>query len=157
MSARSNPQLAATRNEGHPTIAATPHSGTLAGPGVIAARPVGPEYRPQTPPTARVTQANPFVHARDAAIPTPSYSPANSAAEQAYARQQSELQARHEQERQALAHQQELEHTNLAAQPVHNHQAYEAMERQHQQQTSQMVQRHQQEREQAARSASRPR
>ena len=157
MAARTNPQLAATRNEGHPPIAATPHPGALAGPGVVAARAVGPAYRPQTLPTARVTQTNPFIHARDVTIPTPSYSPGNSAAEQAYARQQSELQARHEQERQALTHQQELEHNNLAAQQVHNHQAYQVMERQHQQQTSQMVQRHQQEREQAVHNAPKPR
>jgi hypothetical protein len=117
------------------------------GAGVVAAKPTGPLYRPQTPPTARGSQANPFVHARDLTIPSRFEPPANTA-EQAYARQQGELQARQEQERQALARQQEQEHAQLAAQPVHNHQAYTAMEHQHQQQTTQMVQRHQQEREQ---------
>lgn len=157
MAARTDPQLSATHNEGRPPIAATPHPGALNGTGVVAARPVGPVYRPQVPPTARVTQANPFVHARDVTTPTASYSPANSAAEQEYARRQNELQARQEQERQALTRQQAQEHTNLAAQPVHNHQVYEAMERQHQQQTSQMVQRHQEERQQFVRSAPKPR
>jgi len=149
--AGTNPQLAASRNEGRPPIAATARPGAQSGPGVVAAQQIGLPYRPQTPPTARVTQANPFVHARDVAIP------AQSSATGQYAREQSELQARQEQERQALAHQQQLEHANLAAQPTHNHQAYEAMERQHQQQTSQLVQRHQQEREQAGRNAPRPR
>jgi hypothetical protein len=149
MAARTDPQLSATHNEGRPPIAATAHPGALTGAGVVAARPGGPAYRPQVPPTARATQANPFVHARD--VTTPS---ANAAGEQ-YARQQSELQARQEQERQSLARQQEQEHANLASQPAHDHQAYEAMERQHQQQTSQMTQRHQQEREQFTRSSPR--
>lgn len=155
--ARTDPQLSATRNEGRPPIAATPHPGAFNGAGVVAARPVGPVYRPQVPPTARVTQANPFVHARDVTTPTAPYSQASSASEQEYARGQNELQARQEQERQALTHQQEQEHANLAAQPVHNHQAYEAMERQHQQQTSQMVQRHQEEHQQFVRGAPKPR
>ncbi len=157
MAARTDPQLSATRNAGRPPIAATTHPGALTGAGVIAARPVGPAYRPQVPPTARATQPTPFVHARDVPPPMPSHSPANSGAEEAFARQQSEMHARQEQERQALTRQQELEHANLAAQQAHSHQAYEVMERQHQQQTSQMVQRHQQEREQAARSAPKPR
>jgi hypothetical protein len=157
VAARTNLQLSATHNEGRPPIAATSRPGGLTGAGVVAARPVGPVYRPQVPPTARVTQANPFVHARDVTSPSTSYSPANSTTEQEYARRENELHQRQEQERQGLARQQEQEHINLAAQAAHNHQAYEAMERQHQQQTSQMTQRHQQEREQFTRNAPKPR
>jgi hypothetical protein len=151
MSARSNPQFAASRNEGHPSIAATSHPGAFGGAGVVAAKSTGPVYRPQTPPAARGSLANPFVHARDVTMPSRSEAPGNTAPEQTYARQQYEMQARQEQERQALARQQEQEHAQLASQTVHNHQAYSSMERQHQQQTTQMVQRHQQEREQFSR------
>ena len=157
LAARANPQLSATHNEGRPPIAATPRAGAFTGAGVIAARAAGPAYRPQVQPAARVTQASPFVHARDVTTPTATYSAANTVAAQTYARQQSELQVRQEQERQSLAGRQEQEHANRAAQPVHNHQAYETMERQHQQQTSQLVQKHQQEREQFTRSAPRAR
>jgi len=153
--ARANPQLAATQNAGHPPIAATANAREFSGAGVTAAKPVGPAYHPQTPPTARTTPGTPFVHARDVPQAEPVTSPSTSASaeEQAYARQQSELHARQEQERQTLSQQQEREHASFAAQPTHDHQAYETMERQHQQQTSQMVKRQQHEREQSARSA----
>jgi hypothetical protein len=50
--AQANPELAATHNQGRPPVAATPHPAALAGPGVIAARPVGPAWRPTAPPAA---------------------------------------------------------------------------------------------------------
>jgi hypothetical protein len=154
--ARENPELAAARNEGHPPIAATDHAGAYSGPGVVAAKPIGPAYRPQVAPVARSSQASPFVHARDVparqvAAPERSESSADEAQE--YARQQSELLGRHEQERQALAQQQQAEHENFARQPAHDQRAYEALERQHAQQTSQMQQRHQQEIQKFERSA----
>ena len=48
--ARSNPQQNATRNEGHPPIAATPRPGAFTEHGVTAAKPGGPAYHPQHPP-----------------------------------------------------------------------------------------------------------
>jgi hypothetical protein len=49
-SARANPQLAAVRNEGHPPIAATARATAFAGPGVTAAKPVGPAWHPRAAP-----------------------------------------------------------------------------------------------------------
>lgn len=146
--ARNNPELAATRNEGHPPIAATARAGAYSGAEVVAAKPIGPAYRPQVAPVARSSQSSPFVHARDVPVTQTEgaeHSGSNAAEEQDYARQQSELLARHEQERQALAGQQQAEHENFARQPAHDQRAYETLERQHSQQTSQMQQRHQQE------------
>jgi hypothetical protein len=154
MMARSNPELGARHNEGHPTIAATERARDFGG-GVVAARPVGPAYQPTVAPTARTPHYNPFVHAGE--MPTRQtegvWGTGASEQQQAYARQRNDLLARQEQERQTLAHQQQLEHQNFASQPVHDHPAYEAMEQQHWQQTSQMQQRHQQESQQFSRGA----
>jgi hypothetical protein len=140
--ARSDPQLTAAHNEGHPPIAATARPGEFTA-GVTAAKPGGPAYRPPSPAAVHGSPA-PIVHARD--LPKAESAPAATAAS-------ADLQARHEQERQALATKQEQEHSSFASQPVHDHQAYEGMEKQHQQQTQQMAQRHQQENEQASKGA----
>ena len=147
MAARSQPQLAASRNKGHPPIAATPRPAQFTAAGATKAQPGGPAYRPPSPSAHGSPAA--VVHARD--LPkveskAPAAASASASAEQqAAARQQAQTRARQEQERQALAQKQQQEHTNFAKQSAHDHQAYEAMERQHQQQTQQMVQRHQQE------------
>jgi hypothetical protein len=49
--AAANPQLNATRNQGHPPIAATPRAGAFDAPGVTAAKPIGPAYHPEHPLT----------------------------------------------------------------------------------------------------------
>jgi hypothetical protein len=156
--ARENPELAAARNEGHPSIAATDHAGAYSGAGVVAAKPIGPAYRPQVAPVARSSESSPFAHARDVParqVEGAQRSGTSAAEEQEFGRQQSELLARHEQERQALAQQQQAEHENFAHQPAHDQRAYEALERSHSQQTSQLQQRHQQEYQQFRGSAPR--
>jgi hypothetical protein len=45
--ARSNPDLAAAHNQGHPLIAATPRPGAFTGEGVTAAHPVASNYQPR--------------------------------------------------------------------------------------------------------------
>ena len=47
--ARNEPTLAATRNQGRPPIAATPHPGALREPGATPAKPGGPAWHPQQP------------------------------------------------------------------------------------------------------------
>ena len=145
MMARGNPELAARRNEGRPPIAATERPRDFTG-GVIAARPVGPAYRPTVAPVARTPHYNPYVHAGDMPMRQSNavWSAGGSADAQAYAATRNELFARQEQERQALARQQQQEHDNFARQPVNDHAAFENMEQRHWQQTSRMVQQHQQ-------------
>ena len=147
--ARSTVQLNATRNEGRPPIAATANAGGFTMGGVTPARTVGPAYRPQFQGAAAAVQSGPTGHAHDLPRPEPfaASAPAN-ASQQDYTRQQFDLRARQEQERQALALQQEREHSSFARQPqaARTPQAYQAMEQRHQQQTEDMRQRHQQER-----------
>jgi len=145
MMARGNPELPARRNEGRPPIAATERPRNFSG-GVVAARPVGPAYRPTVAPVARTPHFNPYVHAGDMPMRQSNavWSAGGSADAQAYAARRNELLARQEQERQAVARQQQLEHENFARQPTHDHAAFENMEQQHWQQTSRMVQQHQQ-------------
>ena len=142
--ARSEPQLNAMRNEGHPPIAATPRSREFAVAGVTTAKPGGAVYRPASQTAAHGSPA-PLVHARDLpkAEPNAPVAASPAAEEQAHARERADLQARHEQERQALTAHQEQEHASFVRQPIHDHQAYEALERQHQQQTQQLLERHQ--------------
>jgi hypothetical protein len=146
--ARTQPDLNASRNQGHPPIAATPHPAQF-GAGATAALPAGPVDRPPGRQGAEHESPGPPTHARDLPRPQPVAPSAAAAPSEAPPRagQQAELRARHEQERQALEHQQEQEHTNFAKQPVQNQQAYEAMEKRHQEQTQQLQQRHQQENE----------
>jgi hypothetical protein len=76
--AAKNPALAASRNNGRPPIAATARPGQMAGPNVVAARPVagrepaahGPTDRPTPVAHAPVARAAPVAHA-PAAPPTP--------------------------------------------------------------------------------------
>jgi hypothetical protein len=110
------------------------------------------------PPVAATPRANEFsahpvavavTHASELAKPMPAHAPAasTSAAEQAAARQQADLQARQEQERAALEQQQNKDHASYAQQKNKSDPAFAAMEHQHQQQTQQLQQRQAQERQ----------
>ena len=67
--ARANPALSANQNQGHPPIAATTHPGSFSGPGVTAAKPVGPAWHPATPPAAADTPHAPGAMPAHAATP----------------------------------------------------------------------------------------
>lgn len=146
MIARGSPDLAARRNEGRPSIAATTRAREFSG-GVVAAEPVGPAYRPAVAPVARSARYNPYVHASDAPMPQVNsvWGGGANAGAQAYAARRNDLFARQEQQRQDLARQQQLEHERFVQQPAHDHAAFENLERQHWQQTSRLLQQHQQE------------
>jgi hypothetical protein len=140
--AASNHELLASVNHGKPPIAATAKPNDFSSHVVGASRAGGP-----------VHASAPVTHARDLPKPAPVREPPASASdeERAAARQQSDMQARQEQERQALAQQQEKEHAAYTQQQPQSREAYAAMERQHQQQTQQLQQRHAQEAQQMRR------
>jgi hypothetical protein len=139
--AGSRRDLLASVNNGKPAIAATVRPNDFSSHVVSASSAGGPVH---AAPASERAPAATFNHARDIPRPTPVPEPAAgaSAEERDYAHQQSDLQARQEQERQALAQQQEKEHAAFAQQQSQNKEAYAAMERQHTQQTQQMQQRH---------------
>lgn len=153
--ARGNPGLAAWRNHGQPSIAATGRPRDFSGQGAVAARPSAQPWQPARTPMAQNPRDNPYVHARDTpARPAEAVWGAGGGEQaQAYARQRSDLLDRQEQERQALERLQQREHQGFAGQQTHDHGAYEAMEQQHWRQTSELLQRHQQEYQQFTRSA----
>ena len=173
-SASSHHELLASVNQGRPPIAATAKPNDFSAHVVNASRaggplPAGIEKGPATAahpatqpgsaahPSTQPGSAAPPVHARDLpASPAPARPPESATAEEKnYAQQQSQLQARQNQEREALAQQQARDHANLTSQG-NNTQALAAMERQHQQQTQQLQQRHGAEQQQAQRAAPPP-
>jgi hypothetical protein len=161
-SAGSRRELLASVNQGKPSIAATSKPGDFSAHVVTASRAGGPvpaetakapaasSMRPAVQPGS--TSAP--VHARDLpANPAPAQpSESATAEEKNYALQQSQLQARQNQEREQLAQQQARDHANLTSQG-NSAQALAAMEQQHQQQTQQLQQRHSAEQQQVQRAA----
>jgi hypothetical protein len=158
-SAGSRRDLLASENQGKPPIAATAKPADFSTHVVTASRVGGPlpagaarptsetarGSQPMTTPSHAAAEPAPKapVHASDLPRPAPAAPLPESAssAERESARQQSELMARHEQERASLAQQQERDHANVRQQQA-NAQAAAAMERQHQQQTQQLQERH---------------
>src|ERR1700722_13614273 len=173
-SAGARRDLLASVNQGKPAIAATAKAGEFSSHTVVASRAGGPvpaatlqahpgNQQPRALTTAGLpaqstTAAKPSppapVHVRDLP-PGEAPAPARAGAtdeERAYAQSQSDLAARHQQERESLAQQQERDHT-AAAQQQKNAQAMAQMEAQHQQQTQALQQRHAAESQQGARPA----
>jgi WXXGXW repeat (2 copies) len=161
--ARSNPELRASVNQGKPTIAATDRPGSFKGGGVVAAEQAGAPYRPPVnraaTPAARQENGMPAApaHAKDAQPhpqPAPPYT-GNAKADQQYQQQQQKLYNQQEQEHQKLAQQQEAEHQRAMQQQANQAQTQE-MEQRHQQQTQQMEQQHHQQQQQLMRQAPPP-
>jgi WXXGXW repeat (2 copies) len=150
--ARTDPQLRASVNQGKPPIAATDRPGSFKGGGVVAAEQAGAPYRPPAnQPAARQENAMPAAptHAKDVQPhpqPAPPYT-GNAKADQHYQQQQQKLYAQQEQEHQKLAQQQEAEHQKAMQQQANQAQMRE-MEQRHQQQTQQMEQKHYQQQQQ---------
>jgi hypothetical protein len=157
--ARSNPQMRASANQGRPPVAATARPGETSG---VAAKSAGAPYHPpanrqggqnarpgnenakpgnESQPGVNNTAAG---HAREL---QPHQAPAppegNSAADQKYQQQQQKLVQKQNQEHQKLAQQQEQE-DQRAQQQHSNQQKQQQIEQKHQQQTQQLEQRHQQ-------------
>jgi hypothetical protein len=155
--ARSDPQLRASENQGRPPIAATPKPTELRGSGVVAARAAGGEYHPPAnrggaarPEEAnRGAQPQPENNANHRATHPNELAPlerpaapntGNEKLNQKYQQQQEKLYNRQQQERQQLQARQEQEHQRMQGQNAPQ-QRVQQMEQRHQQQTQQLQQR----------------
>jgi hypothetical protein len=168
--ARSNPQLRASVNQGKPPIAATARPAEFSGQGVVGAREAGAPYHPPAnrPNTesrpanpAHASEVQPHVAPPPANRPNTESRPGNPAhasevqphvapppansgdakADQKYQQQQDKLIAKQNQQHQQLQQKQEAEHQRAQRQSVNDAQKQQ-MEQRHQQQTQQMEQRH---------------
>jgi WXXGXW repeat (2 copies) len=141
--ARSNPQLRASANQGKPPIAATAKPTEFSGQGTVAAREAGAPYHPPANrPNTDSRPANP-AHASEVqphVAPQPASSE-DDKANQKYQQQQNKLIAKQNQQHQQLQQQQEAEHQRAQQQSVNDAQKQQ-MEQRHQQQTQQMEQQH---------------
>jgi hypothetical protein len=176
-SARANPELRASANQGKPPIAATAKPGAFKDSGAIAAkeggavhtapaasansaarpsaetpRPTTETNRPATEtarPAAETTRPSPTVHAKD--LPPAEHVAApntgNTKQDQKYQQQQQKLQVQQVNERQKLQTKQEQDHQRLPQKPA-NEPKQQQLEQQHQQQTQQLAQKHTQQQQQ---------
>jgi len=145
--ARTNPELRASMNNGKPPIAATASPGEFkgAGPAKEAGAPYHPPAnrgaappRPNTPPT-HASELQP--HQAPAPVST-----GNPKLDEKYQQQQAQLVAKQNQQHQQLQQKQEQDHQRLAQQNA-NDARKQQVEQQHQQQTQQMEQKHTQQQE----------
>ncbi|WP_158941597.1 YXWGXW repeat-containing protein [Granulicella sp. S190] len=154
--ARSNPQLRASVNQGKPPIAATARPTQFSGQGVVAAHEAGAPYHPPANrPNAEARPATPdsrSVNPAHASELQPHQAPAppntgNAKLDQKYQQQQAKLIAKQNQEHQQLQQKQEAQHQQLAQKNASDARKQQ-VEQQHQQQTQQMEQRHTQQQQQ---------
>jgi hypothetical protein len=168
-SARANPELRASANQGKPPIAATSKPGAFKESGAVAAREGGAVHnapaaaennaRPNTEtnrppaeaarPAAETNRPSPAVHARD--IPQAEHIAApntgNANTDKKYQQQQDKLQTQQVKERQTLQTRQEQDHQRLPQKPA-NEPKQQPLEQKHQQQTEQLAQKHTQQQQQ---------
>ncbi|HUI84652.1 MAG TPA: adenylate cyclase [Candidatus Binatia bacterium] len=175
--ARNDPQLRASANQGRPPIAATPQPASFKA-GAVRATAAGAPYHPpvnrgpagsnpkeQVPhpnqpaasiphPPNNVPRPPTPVHARN--VPAPSAptprNTGNPQADREYQQRLEELNAQHQKEHEQLYQKQEQDHERMSQKPASAAQIQQ-MERQHQQQTMQMEQRHNQEQQKAVHQA----
>jgi len=142
--ARSNPQLRASANQGRPPVAATARPAEFGG--AVAARAAGapyhpPAHRPNTGAAAAQPGGNPNpTHARDLQPHQVPAAQGNTGANSRYQQQQQKLIDKQNQEHQKLQQQQEKEDQRVAQQQSQAKQ--QQLEQRHAQQTQQMEQRH---------------
>jgi len=182
--ARSNPQLRASANQGKPPVAATARPAEFSGKGAVAAREAGAPYHPPANRAAQGGNARPGNESRpgnentqrggEAARPTenpganpthardlPPHEPthlgtvANTPADQKYEKEQERLANKQNQEHQKLMQRQQKEDQQAAKKEM-NQEKKQQMEQRHQQQTQQMEQRHAQEQQRMQRPAAPP-
>jgi hypothetical protein len=171
--ARGNPQLRASVNQGRPPVAATPKPGAFNERGVVAASEAGAPYHPPAnrapaktatnEPAARpegnaarpegnAAPAAPPTHAKDVAPhqAPPSPNTGNAKLDQKYQQQQQKLAQQQEQDHQKLAQQQEQQHQKMAQQQqkAAQQQANAARTQQMEQRNQQMEQQHAQQTQQ---------
>ena len=146
-SARSNPEMRASRNHGKPEIAATSRPGEFNGHDVVKAREAGAPYHPPANAPGREgarpggEPAN-ATHARELQphqVTTPDTG--NSKQDEKALKEQQKLIDKQNQEHQKLQEKQDKE-DQQAQQKKYSEQKQQQMEQKHQQQTQQMEQRH---------------
>lgn len=175
-SARANPELRASANNGKPPIAATARPGAFRDSGAVSARqggtvhsapaasnnnarpnnasnrPTNETTRPNyeaARPVAETTRPSPVVHARDLP-PVERIAPPNTGnarQDQKYQQQQQKLELRQGNDRQKLQTRQEQDHQRVPQTPA-SQPRQQQMEQQHQQQTQQLSQKHTQQQQQ---------
>ena len=157
--ARADPQLRASLNQGKPPVAATPKPGALNDRAAVRAKEAGAPYKPAANRVAALPNGNaprPEEGARVTAVhPTdlPPIARTNAPntgdpkLDQKYQQQQEKLQAKQNQERQKLQQQQERDHQRLQQQAA-DEARKQQVEQKHQQQTQQLEQKHAQQRQQ---------
>jgi hypothetical protein len=160
--AKSNPQLRASSNQGKPPIAATAKPGDFK-TGVVATRQAGGEYKAPPPNAAHGNQARPANEARPSTENRPgngtqatpnanhaselqqhSFTPPNTGndpTDKKYQQQQQKLAAKQAQDHQKLQQQQEKEHQQATQKNLNDAQK-QPMEQRHAQQTQQLEQKH---------------
>jgi hypothetical protein len=162
-SARSNPELRASANQGKPPIAATAKAGDFR-TGVVPSRQAGGEYKAPTANAARGNEARAGNESRSGTENHPAntaearppannharelqphtFTPPNSgnaANDKKYQQQQEKLAAKQNQEHQKLQQQQEQEHQRATAKNFNDAQTQQ-MEQRHTQQTQKVEQKH---------------
>jgi hypothetical protein len=148
--ARANPQLRASSNQGKPPIAATPKPGAFNDRAVVAAREARGPYHP--PANRAATQPHPAngaagpgtaIHPNDLPARERPTAPStgNPKLDRKYLQEQEKLAAKQDQERLALQQKQEQEHQRLG-QHAANEARTQQLEQKHQQQTQQLQQKH---------------
>jgi len=154
--ARSNPALRASVNQGRPPIAATAKPAEFKGEGVVAAREAGAPYHPAPAHAGAASPPNP-VHASELqphVAPAPVNS-GNAKLDQKYQQQQQNLIAKQNQQHQQLQQRQEADHQRATQQNA-NAAKQQQMEQRHQQQTQQLEQRHTQQQQRVQQRAPAP-
>jgi hypothetical protein len=141
--ARNNPALRASVNQGKPPIAATAKPGEFTS-GFIAAKQAGGEYKAPLPdaPRANVSHIDTINHASE--LPSHDFKAPNTgsaATNKSYQQQLNELSTRQTQDHENLEQQQEEEHQQ-ATQKNYSDAQIQQMEQRHSQQTQQLEQQH---------------
>ncbi|HZD32554.1 MAG TPA: YXWGXW repeat-containing protein [Candidatus Angelobacter sp.] len=140
--ARANPQLRASVNNGKPPIAATQRPGEFQAKAIVPAREAGAPYHPPANRVAGPAHASELPQHTNGSVYT-----GNPTADQQNQREQEQLNTRQNQEHQQLQQQQEQAHQQLRQQQA-NQEAQRQMEQQHQQQAMQMERLHAQQQQQ---------
>jgi hypothetical protein len=140
--ARSNPQLRASANQGKPPIAATAKPGDFSGEGVVAAKEGGAVHNAPAHAENVAARPNTAVHASELTPPRPEApNTGDPKMDQQYQQEQDKLVAQQTKERQDLQKQQDQDHQKLAQQKA-DAATTQKLEQQHAQQTQQLAQKH---------------
>ena len=141
--ARSDPRLRASTNQGKPPVAATPRAGAFGQSGAIAAREGGALHDARGPEGSGGSRGNTAVHPND--LPPIEHQQAPNTGDpsfdQKYQQEQEKLTTKQNDERVQLQKKQDQEHTQLEQRHA-NASKTQQVEQRHQQQTQALAQKH---------------